>query len=40
MLERIVLIDNNEAPLKNNLLCEHGLSFYFEKDNLTWLYDV
>lgn len=40
MLKLIVLIDNNESPLNKNLLCEHGLSIYFEMDNLVWLYDV
>lgn len=40
MLKLTVLIDNNKSLLKNDLLCEHGLSFYFEMDNQAWLYDV
>jgi len=40
MLKLIVLIDNNKSHSNSNLLCEHGLSIYFEVDNKKWLYDV
>lgn len=40
MLKVIVLIDNNKSQSNCNLLCEHGLSIYFEADNKKWLYDV
>lgn len=40
MLKVIVLIDNNKSQSDCDLLCEHGLSIYFEADNKKWLYDV
>lgn len=40
IFELTVLIDNNGAFLYKELETEHGLSFYFEIDGLSWLYDV
>ena len=35
----VVLIDNNPYP-EEKYLTEHGVSIYFEKDGLCWLFDV
>lgn len=34
-----LLVDNNKHPEKD-LLSEHGISIYFEQDNLKWLLDT
>ncbi|MDG5800854.1 MBL fold metallo-hydrolase [Marinilabiliaceae bacterium ANBcel2] len=39
-MKQIVVIDNNNNPHNKNLHTEHGLSIYFEVDNLKWLTDA